>query len=208
MVVGGREERLSCGRCGTVSLVKEHREVDLVDLPAFGQRVTSRVIRTRWCCSVFRCGTGSWMIEHREIAPAGQELTTRGDGGRQARSAATPAAGQRSPSRWARAGTPSTTSWSPTAKRSPTPVLIGPGWWRRCRSMRRCSRVRAVGGSSSGRPGSVMLGRVSCSRSSRAGTPPPQLSGSPGRTAVVGGHPLGGDGSVGAVPSDVRHDAS
>ena len=77
VVVAVREERPVCGRCGTAAWVKDHREVDLVDLPAFDQRVILRVIRTRWCCPAFRCGVGSWTIEHPEIAPAAHKLTTR-----------------------------------------------------------------------------------------------------------------------------------
>lgn len=77
VVVAAREERPSCGRCGTAAWVKDRREVDLADLPAFDQRVILRVIRTRWCCPAFRCGIGSWTLEHPEIAPAGQKLTTR-----------------------------------------------------------------------------------------------------------------------------------
>jgi transposase len=57
--------------------VKDRREVDLVDLPAFDQTVVLRVIRTRWCCPRFRCGVGSWTLEQPEIAPAGHRLTTR-----------------------------------------------------------------------------------------------------------------------------------
>lgn len=77
VVVAVRESRPSCGRCGTAAWVKDRREVDLVDLPAFDQRVTLRVIRTRWCCPRFSCGVGSWTIEHSEIAPAGHKVTTR-----------------------------------------------------------------------------------------------------------------------------------
>jgi transposase len=77
VIVSPREERPSCSRCGTSAWVKDHREVDLVDLPAFDQTVTLRVIRTRWRCPKFRCGVGSWTLEHREIAPAGHRLTTR-----------------------------------------------------------------------------------------------------------------------------------
>ena len=77
VVVAAREQRPVCGRCGTTAWVKDRREVDLVDLPAFDQRVVLRVIRTRWCCPAGRCGIGSWTIEHPEIAPAGQKLTTR-----------------------------------------------------------------------------------------------------------------------------------
>ena len=77
VVVAVREERPVCDRCGTAAWVKDYREVDLVDLPAFDQRVTLRVIRTRWRCPAFRCGVGSWSLEHPEIAPAGQKLTAR-----------------------------------------------------------------------------------------------------------------------------------
>ena len=69
VVVAPREDRPSCGRCGTPAWVKDHREVDLVDLPAFDQTVTLRVLRTRWRCPRFRCGVGSWTVEHPEIAP-------------------------------------------------------------------------------------------------------------------------------------------
>ncbi len=75
--VAAREQRPVCGRCGTPAWVKDYREVDLVDLPAFDQRVVLRVTRTRWCCPAARCGVGSWTIEHPEIAPAAQKLTTR-----------------------------------------------------------------------------------------------------------------------------------
>lgn len=77
VVVAPREDRPSCGRCQTAAWVKDHREVDLVDLPAFDQTVTLRVVRTRWCCPRLRCGVGSWTLEHPEIAPAGHRLTTR-----------------------------------------------------------------------------------------------------------------------------------
>lgn len=71
------EDRPACGRCSTRAWVKDRREVDLVDLPAFGQTVILRVIRTRWSCPRFRCGVGSWTVEHTGIAPAGHRLTTR-----------------------------------------------------------------------------------------------------------------------------------
>ena len=77
VVVEPREDRPSCGRCEAAAWVKDHREVDLVDLPAFDQRVTLRVVRTRWRCPRLRCGVGSWTLEHPEIAPAGHVLTTR-----------------------------------------------------------------------------------------------------------------------------------
>lgn len=77
VVIASREQRPVCARCGSAAWVKDRREVDLVDLPAFDQRVVLRVIRTRWCCPSTRCGVGSWTIEHPEIAPAGQKLTTR-----------------------------------------------------------------------------------------------------------------------------------
>jgi hypothetical protein len=64
-------------RCGTPGWVKDRREVDLVDLPAFDQCVVLRVVRTRWRCPKFRCGVGSWSLEHLGIAPAGHRLTTR-----------------------------------------------------------------------------------------------------------------------------------
>ena len=64
VVVAAWEERPSCGRCGTSAWVKDHRCVDLVDLPVFDQRVTLRVARTRLCCPAPRCGVGSWSIEH------------------------------------------------------------------------------------------------------------------------------------------------
>lgn len=77
VLVAPCEDRPACPRCGTVAWVKDRREVDLVDLPAFDQTVTLRVLRTRWRCPKFRCGVGSWTIEHPEIAPAGHRLTTR-----------------------------------------------------------------------------------------------------------------------------------
>jgi len=77
VVVAAREDRPVCARCGTGAWVKDHREVDLVDLPAFDQTVTLRVVRTRWRCPRFRCGIGSWTLEHLDIAPAGHRLTTR-----------------------------------------------------------------------------------------------------------------------------------
>jgi transposase len=77
VVISAREHRPECGRCRTWAWVKDRREVDLVDLPAFGQTVVLRVIRTRWLCPRFTCGVGSWTIEHDDIAPAGHRLTTR-----------------------------------------------------------------------------------------------------------------------------------
>lgn len=77
VVVEPREQRPVCERCGTQAWVKDRREVDLVDLPAFDQCVILRVVRTRWRCPRFWCGVGSWTIEHPEIAPAGHRLTTR-----------------------------------------------------------------------------------------------------------------------------------
>ena len=77
VVVSVRENRPLCGRCETPAWVKDYREVDLVDLPAFDQTVTLRVIRTRWRCPRLRCGVGSWTLEHPEVAPAGHRLTTR-----------------------------------------------------------------------------------------------------------------------------------
>lgn len=77
VVVERREDRPSCDRCGTAAWVKDRRDVDLVDLPAFDQTVTLRVLRTRWRCPRVRCGIGSWTLEHLDIAPAGHRLTTR-----------------------------------------------------------------------------------------------------------------------------------
>ena len=77
VTISPREERPVCGRCGTEVWVKDYREVDLVDLPAFDQRVVLRVQRTRWRCPRRRCGQGSWTVEHPEIAPARHKLTTR-----------------------------------------------------------------------------------------------------------------------------------
>ncbi len=77
VVVAAREARPVCGRCATAAWVKDRREVDLVDLAAFDQTVTLRVVRTRWCCPRLRCGVGSWTLEHPDIAPAGHRLTTR-----------------------------------------------------------------------------------------------------------------------------------
>ena len=77
VVIQSREPRPSCGRCGTAAWVKDRREVDLVDLPAFDQQVILRVIRTRWCCPAVRCAIGSWTLEHIDIAPAGHVMTTR-----------------------------------------------------------------------------------------------------------------------------------
>ena len=77
VVVVPREARPTCERCGSPAWVKDRREVDLVDLPAFDQCVGLRVIRTRWRCPRSRCGVGSWTVEHPEIAPAGHRLTTR-----------------------------------------------------------------------------------------------------------------------------------
>jgi transposase len=77
VVIAAREQRPNCERCGSPAWVKDHREVDLVDLPAFDQRVILRVIRTRWCCPAYRCGVGSRTREHLDVAPAGHRLTTR-----------------------------------------------------------------------------------------------------------------------------------
>lgn len=77
VLIEPREPRPSCGRCSTPAWVKDHREVDLVDLPAFGQTVTLRVLRTRWSCPRERCGVRSWTVAQPEIAPAGHRLTTR-----------------------------------------------------------------------------------------------------------------------------------
>ena len=76
-VVAVREGRPSCAGCGAAAWMKDRREVDLVDLPAFDQRVVQRVIRTRWRCPVFGCGIGSWTVEHLAVASAGHRLTTR-----------------------------------------------------------------------------------------------------------------------------------
>lgn len=77
VLVEPRLGRPSCGRCATPGWVKDYREVDLVDLPSFGQPVTLRVLRTRWSCPRSTCGVGSWTVEQSEIAPAGHRLTTR-----------------------------------------------------------------------------------------------------------------------------------
>jgi hypothetical protein len=45
VMVAAREDRPSCERCGMGAWVKDRREVDLVDLPAFDQTVVLRVIR-------------------------------------------------------------------------------------------------------------------------------------------------------------------
>jgi hypothetical protein len=60
VVVAAREDRPSCARCGTAAWVKDYREVDLVELPAFDQTVTLRVIRTRWRCPRLRCQIAWW----------------------------------------------------------------------------------------------------------------------------------------------------
>jgi transposase len=77
VVIEPREPRPACGRCQSPAWVKDRRAVDLVDLPAFDQTVTLRVIRTRWRCPMRRCGVGSWTVERPELAPAGHRLTTR-----------------------------------------------------------------------------------------------------------------------------------
>ena len=77
VMIEPRESRPECGRCGTSAWVKDRREVDLVDLPSFGQPVVLRVVRTRWCCPRTRCGVGSWTVPQPEIAAAGHRLTTR-----------------------------------------------------------------------------------------------------------------------------------
>lgn len=77
VLVQPRESRPVCDGCGTSPWIKDHREVDLVDLPAFGKPVILRVVRTRWRCPSRDCDVGSWTIVHSEIAPAGHKLTTR-----------------------------------------------------------------------------------------------------------------------------------
>jgi transposase len=77
VVVEPRERRPACGRCQSPAWIKDRRAVDLVDLPAFDQTVTLRVIRTRWRCPTQRCGAGSWTVAHPELAPPGHRLTTR-----------------------------------------------------------------------------------------------------------------------------------
>lgn len=77
VMIEPRDARPSCSRCATVAWVKDRREVDLVDLPTFGQTVTLRVVRTRWSCPRVRCPVGSWTVEQSGIAPAGHRLTTR-----------------------------------------------------------------------------------------------------------------------------------
>lgn len=77
VVVEPRLGRPSCSRCDKPGWVKDYREVDLVDLPSFGQPVTLRVLRTRWSCPRSKCGVGSWTAEQWEIAPSSHRLTTR-----------------------------------------------------------------------------------------------------------------------------------
>ncbi len=58
--------RPSCNDCGQAAVVKDRREVRLVDLPSFGRPTRLCWRKYRWQCPNIGCPTGSW-TEH---APA------------------------------------------------------------------------------------------------------------------------------------------
>ena len=58
-----RGPRPSCPDCGCDAIVKDRREVRLVDLPSFGRPTRLCWRKYRWRCPNAQCLTGSW-TEH------------------------------------------------------------------------------------------------------------------------------------------------
>lgn len=72
-----REPRPRCRSCGGVAWVKDRREVELVDLPAFGRPARLVWRKHRWSCPSSTCSVGSWTGENAAIAPPRLALTDR-----------------------------------------------------------------------------------------------------------------------------------
>ena len=72
-----RAPRPACGECGGPLWSDGEREVELVDLPAFGRPVRLVWHKRRWRCPREGCGAGTVTEQDREIAPPREKLTTR-----------------------------------------------------------------------------------------------------------------------------------
>ena len=77
IVIERQGVRPSCRSCGTLALGKGRRDVELVDLPAFG-RPTAIVFRKhRWMCPTASCRVGSWTAQDPRIAAPRAVMTDR-----------------------------------------------------------------------------------------------------------------------------------
>jgi len=68
---------VGCRQCGSVAVGKGRRDVELVDLPAFGRPTRLRWRKRRWRCPEHSCTEGSWTEEDRRIAAPRVAMTDR-----------------------------------------------------------------------------------------------------------------------------------
>ena len=69
--------RPPCRGCGRLAVVKDRRDVLLVDLPVFGRPARLAWRKHRWCCPNDECRVGSWTGEDPRIAAARLAMTDR-----------------------------------------------------------------------------------------------------------------------------------
>jgi transposase len=69
--------RPCCDRCGQLAVVKDRREVLLVDLPVFGRPARLAWRKLRWCCPNQAGPAGSWTGEDVRIAAPRSGITDR-----------------------------------------------------------------------------------------------------------------------------------
>ena len=69
--------RPSCPGCGRLAVVKDRRDVLLVDLPVFGRPTRLAWRKHRWCCPVESCPVRSWTGEDPRIAAPRLAMTDR-----------------------------------------------------------------------------------------------------------------------------------
>ncbi len=72
-----RAPRPVCGGCGGLLWSNGEREVELVDLPAFGRPVVLVWHKRRWRCASRVCESGTVTEQDPEVAPPREKLTTR-----------------------------------------------------------------------------------------------------------------------------------
>lgn len=72
-----RVPQSDCPACGRRGWVKQHRQVMLVDLPAFGRAVRLAWHKTRYRCPDPDCAQGSWTAHDERIASARYAVTHR-----------------------------------------------------------------------------------------------------------------------------------
>ena len=58
-----RRERPGCPACGVLAQVKDHHDVELVDLACFGRPARLVWKKVRWCCRDPDCAMTSWTEE-------------------------------------------------------------------------------------------------------------------------------------------------